>query len=72
MKKTNATIKPNNNEYFLGIDSGSASVGYAVTKPDYTLVRKNGKDLWGANLFDTANTAKEIIERSRELVLSKI
>lgn len=59
MKKTNATIKLNNNEYFLGIDSGSASVGYAVTKPDYTLVRKNGKDLWGANLFDTANTAKD-------------
>lgn len=59
MEKTKIIAKVNNSQYFLGIDAGSASVGYAVTNPDYTLVRKNGKDLWGANLFDTANTAKD-------------
>ena len=59
MEKTKIIAKVNNSQYFLGIDAGSASVGYAVTNPDYTLVRKNGKNLWGVNLFDTANTAED-------------
>ena len=46
-------------EYYLGLDIGTGSVGWAVTDKAYQLCRKHGKDLWGIRLFETANTAKE-------------
>lgn len=45
--------------YFLGLDIGTESVGWAVTTPDYKLVKRNGKALWGVRLFDEAQTAEE-------------
>ena len=47
------------NKYYLGLDMGSASVGWAVTDENYHLVRRKGKDLWGVRTFDVAQTAKE-------------
>lgn len=44
-------------EYYLGLDMGTNSVGWAVTTPDYKLVRKKGKDMWGIREFDEAQTA---------------
>ena len=44
-------------DYYLGLDIGTSSVGWAVTDDQYNLLRKKGKDLWGARLFTEANTA---------------
>ena len=46
-------------EYYLGLDIGTGSVGWAVTDNKYQLCRRHGKDLWGIRLFETANTAEE-------------
>lgn len=46
-------------DYFLGLDVGTGSVGWAVTDTDYEIMRSHGKDLWGVRLFDSANTAEE-------------
>ena len=34
-------------EYFLGLDLGTASLGWAVTTMDYEIMRAHGKALWG-------------------------
>lgn len=47
------------NDYYVGLDLGSGSVGWAVTDPDYHILRSHGKALWGVRLFDTAKTAEE-------------
>ena len=47
------------NEYFLGLDIGTNSVGYAVTNPDYTLQKYKGEPMWGVHLFEQANPAQE-------------
>lgn len=44
-------------KYYLGLDMGTNSVGWAVTDDKYQLLRAKGKDLWGARLFSEAETA---------------
>lgn len=44
-------------KYYLGLDMGSTSVGYAVTDLNYNLVKANRKSMWGVRIFDEANTA---------------
>ena len=46
-------------EYYLGLDMGTSSVGWAVTDSSYHLLRAKGKDLWGVRLFNEANTAAD-------------
>lgn len=46
-------------EYFLGLDMGTGSLGWAVTNEKYEVLRKHGKALWGVRLFESANTAEE-------------
>ena len=46
-------------EYFLGLDMGTGSVGWAVTNTKYELLRKKGKDMWGIREFETAESAAE-------------
>ena len=46
-------------KYYLGLDMGSNSVGWAVTDPDYNLLKAKGKDLWGIREFNEASTAVE-------------
>lgn len=46
-------------EYYLGLDMGTNSVGWAVTDPSYNLVRAKGKDLWGVREFDEAKTSAD-------------
>lgn len=46
-------------DYFLGLDLGTSSVGWAVTDTQYHLKRAKGKDLWGVRLFNEASTAAE-------------
>ena len=46
-------------KYYLGLDIGTNSVGWAVADEEYNLCRFRGKDMWGIRLFETANTASE-------------
>lgn len=46
-------------DYYLGLDMGSASVGWAVTDDQYHILRAHGKALWGTRLFESANTAED-------------
>ncbi len=46
-------------KYYLGLDMGTDSVGWAVTDEEFNIVRKGGKSLWGVRLFDAANPAAE-------------
>ncbi len=48
-----------NNRYYLGLDMGTSSVGWAVTDEQYNLLRKKGKDLWGIREFEEAKTSEE-------------
>ena len=46
-------------DYYIGLDCGTNSIGFAVTDTDYNLLKAKHKDMWGAHLFDTAATAQE-------------
>lgn len=46
-------------KYYLGLDCGTSSVGWAVTDEKYNLLRRKGKTLWGMRLFDEAKTAAD-------------
>ena len=46
-----------NEKYFVGLDIGTDSVGYAVTNENYSLCKFKGEPMWGVNLFDTAELA---------------
>lgn len=48
-----------NNDYFLGLDIGTDSIGWAVTDKEYKLKKFKGKAMWGVHLFDVGNTAVE-------------
>lgn len=48
-----------NFDYYLGLDIGTDSVGWAVTDPEYHILRRKGKSMWGIRLFDAAKTAEE-------------
>lgn len=66
-------------KYLMGLDVGTNSVGWAVTDEKSHLIRKNGKCLWGARLFDEAHDASKrrkqrsarrlIARRKRRIVL---
>jgi len=44
-------------KYYLGLDMGTSTVGWAVTDENYQLLRKKGKDLWGVREFEEAKTS---------------
>ena len=46
-------------EYFLGLDIGTDSVGWAVTDEQYNLLKFRGEPAWGLTLFDAANPASD-------------
>lgn len=46
-------------QYFIGLDIGVQSVGFAVTDERYQLIKKGKKELWGTRLFESGNTAVE-------------
>ena len=45
-------------EYYLGLDIGTGSVGWAVTNKKYEILKNHGKAMWGVRLFDSAETAE--------------
>ena len=44
-------------EYYVGLDIGTDSVGWAATDTDYKLLQLNQKSMWGSRLFPEAQTA---------------
>lgn len=45
--------------YYLGLDIGTESIGWAATDSDYKLQKCCGKSLWGIRLFESGKTAQE-------------
>ena len=45
--------------YFVGLDIGTNSVGYAAANSDYSLLKYKHHPIWGVHLFDRANLAAE-------------
>ncbi len=48
-----------NQKYFVGMDIGTDSVGYAVTDESYSLCKFKGEPMWGVTLFEEAKLANE-------------
>ena len=44
-------------KYNIGLDIGTASVGWCVTDAENNIIKKSGKHLWGSRLFDEGKTA---------------
>lgn len=45
--------------YYMGLDMGVGSVGWAVTDSEYELLKINRKYAWGSVLFDASEGAGE-------------
>lgn len=53
------------NQYFIGLDMGTNSVGFAVTDTNYKILKNHQKAMWGVRMFDEAATAaKRRLSRS--------
>lgn len=48
-----------NANYFLGLDIGTNSVGWAVTNSEYKLLKYKNNLMWGVHLFDEATPAAD-------------
>lgn len=48
-----------NGEYYIGLDIGTNSVGWALTDREYNVLKFNDKSTWGVRLFDDAATAAD-------------
>ncbi len=48
-----------NEKYYVGLDIGTDSVGYAVSDEQYNLCKYKGEPMWGVTLFDEAQLAVE-------------
>lgn len=46
-------------EYYLGLDIGTDSVGYAVTDPVYGLRKFKGEPMWGTHLFESGQESAD-------------
>ena len=46
-------------QYYIGLDVGTNSVGWAVADTAYNILRHKGQDMWGVQLFDEAKSAAE-------------
>ena len=44
----------NSKNYYLGLDIGTDSIGYAATNKEYELLKFKGEPMWGATLFESA------------------
>ena len=46
-------------KYYIGLDIGTDSVGYAVTDESYKLLKRRGEPMWGVTVFDAATPGQE-------------
>ena len=45
--------------YYLGLDIGTDSVGYAATSAEYDLLKFRGDPIWGTTAFEAGALAEE-------------
>lgn len=45
--------------YYIGLDIGTDSIGWAAADMDYRIMKFRGNAMWGTRLFDESNTAEE-------------
>ena len=55
MRRTHMAKK----DYYVGLDVGTDSVGWAVTNLDYSLCKFKGNAMWGIRLLEESKTAEE-------------
>ena len=55
----NQNFKNYAGDYFIGLDIGTNSVGWAVVDDKMNLLKFNGKLTWGSRLFDEAKSAQD-------------
>ncbi|MBQ8907398.1 MAG: type II CRISPR RNA-guided endonuclease Cas9 [Clostridia bacterium] len=67
----------NEKKYFLGLDVGTESLGWAVTDERYALLKHKGEPMWGVHLFEEAalndkrrgfRTARRRLDRRQQRV----
>lgn len=46
-------------DYYVGLDIGTDSVGWAVSDPTYKILKYKGNAMWGVSLFDAAEQSAE-------------
>lgn len=46
-------------KYYLGLDVGTNSVGYAVTDTEYNLLKFKGEPVWGSHVFEEGHQCAE-------------
>ena len=46
-------------DYYIGLDIGTDSIGWAATDTDYELLKFKGNAAWGIRLLEESNTADE-------------
>lgn len=46
-------------EYYLGLDIGTNSVGYAVTDSEYKILKYKGEPMWGSHVFEEGSQCAE-------------
>lgn len=56
--KTNGNEK-RKSDYYIGLDVGTNSIGWAVTDKDYKVLKFKDNAMWGVRLFEEAQTAAE-------------
>jgi CRISPR-associated endonuclease Csn1 len=49
----------NQKKYYLGLDIGTDSIGYAVSNEQYELLKFKGEPMWGVHLFEEAKLNNE-------------
>lgn len=52
-------MKDASGQYYIGLDVGTDSVGYAVTDASYDLKKHKSEPMWGVHLFDEAKLNAE-------------
>ncbi len=58
-KKNGNNLQTGNGCYYVGLDIGTNSVGWAATDSDYGLLKYKGKSMWGSRLFEEAKSAQD-------------
>ena len=46
-------------DYFVGLDIGTNSIGYAATTEGYKLIKHQQQPIWGVHLFESADQSAE-------------
>ncbi len=58
-------------QYYIGLDIGTDSVGYAVTDKDYSLCKYKAEPMWGVMLFDNEDEKETLLASRRGFRVSR-